>query len=325
MLNIIMTALKDSLLLVPFLLVIYFVIAWLEYKYSNSIQNNIRKAGKAGPLLGALFGCIPQCGFSVVGSALYTRRFITTGTLIAVFISTSDEALPVIMANPSRIGLIMPLLLTKVVIALIAGYLIDTFFYKKIKVHDTKHCKCHIGPTGKHIHIHAVEEKKVPEIVASDNDEPVEIDACCGHHLPAVNKMRTLIMHPLRHTAQVFIVLFIISIVINYLVGEEGANLGKFLLKDSIWQPIVAAFVGLIPNCGASVAITEIYLKGGISFGAVIAGLSSSAGLGLMVLLKENHNPKDTLRILGLLLAFSISAGIIIQFIEPYINVSWIK
>jgi hypothetical protein len=137
--------------------------------------------------------------------------------------------------------------------------------------------------------------------------------------------MRTLILHPLIHTAQVFVVLFIISIGINYLVGEEGANLGKLLLKDSIWQPIAAAFVGLIPNCGASVAITGIYLKGGISFGAVIAGLSSSAGLGLMVFLKENHNPKDTFRILGLLLAFSITAGIIIQFIEPYIHVSWIR
>ncbi len=325
MINIIMTALKDTLLLIPFLLGIYFFIAWLELKYSNTIQTHIRKAGKAGPLLGALFGCIPQCGFSVVGSALYTRRFITTGTLIAVLISTSDEAVPVIMANPSRIGLIVPLLLTKLIIAIFAGYFIDSFFYKKVKVHNTKNCKCHIGPTGKHIHIHAIEEKKVPEIVEDEKNEPVEIDACCGHHLPAVNKMRTLIIHPLKHTGQVVIVLFLISVLLNYLVGNEGANLGKFLLKDSIWQPIVAAFVGLIPNCGASVAITGIYLKGGISFGAVIAGLSSSAGLGLMVLLKENNNTKDTIRIIGLLLAFSISVGIIIQFCEPYMHFAWMR
>ena len=314
-------ALKDSVLLVPFLLVIYIGIAWVEFRYENSIQSHIRKAGKAGPLLGALFGCLPQCGFSVVGSALYTRSLITTGTLLAVFISTSDEAVPVIMANPAHIGLIIPLLLTKVVLALLVGYGLDT-------VSKTILCPTHAVPDSVHTHDGTLasmhpDHDHAAHIETADEDAPIEIDACCGHHLPGVNKLRALLIHPLIHTGQVFLVLFIVSIGINLVVGLGGTHLGTLLLHGTIWQPIIAALVGLIPNCGASVALTEIYLKGGMSFGAVIAGLSSSAGLGMLVLIKENRNLADTLRILGLLVGVSIIAGILIQLLEPHIIFSW--
>lgn len=298
MFELIKEALIDSLKLVPFLLVIYIVIAWLEYRFGKTIQTDIRKAGRMGPLLGALFGCLPQCGFSVVGSALYTRGLVTTGTLLAVFLSTSDEAVPIIMADPGRIGLVLPLLITKVALALIAGFAVDGFSRRKLPA----------ALEAEHDHPH--EEP--------DEEAPIEVDACCGHHLPDVDVKRTLIWHPLLHTAQVFAVLFVISIGINWLVGEEGANLGQLLGLGSLWQPIVAALVGLIPNCGASVALTDVYLNGGLSFGAVIAGLSTSGGLGLLVLLKENRDHKDTLRVLGLLVAISIAAGILIQVAEGY-------
>ncbi len=301
----IVDAFKDTLELIPFLLVIYIGIAWLEYRFEPNIQTNIRKAGKAGPLFAALFGCIPQCGFSVVGSVLYTRGLITTGTLLAVFISTSDEALPIIMSEPSRIGLVVPLLLTKVVLALLAGYTIDLLIRKQSP-----------APTP---HTETPHTHEAPPVVDAD-DAPIEVDACCGHHLPGVNKVRTLLLHPLLHTAKVFLILFVVSIGINWLVGEEGEHLGALLGYGTIWQPVIASFVGLIPNCGASVALTEIYLKGGISFGAVIAGLSSSAGLGMLVLVKDNRNFKDTARILALLVGISITAGIVLQLIEPYIT-----
>lgn len=320
---VIKAALIDSVLLVPFLLLIYIGIAWLEFRYEKSIQSHIRKAGKAGPLLGALFGCLPQCGFSVVGSALYTRGLITTGTLLAVFISTSDEAVPVIMANPARIGLIIPLLLTKVVLALLVGYGFDAVIKttlrsvpplpENVQTHDS-------APASPH-----TDHDAATHAETTDGDAPIEVDACCGHHLPGVNKLRALLIHPLIHTGQVFLVLFIVSIGINLLVGLGGAHLGTLLLHDSVWQPVIATFVGLIPSCGASVALTEIYLKGGISFGAVIAGLSSSAGLGMLVLIKENRSLADTLRILGLLVGVSIIAGIIIQQIEPHIIWSWLR
>lgn len=321
--DVMMDAVKDSVGLLPFLLVIYFGIAWLEYRFGNRIQINIRKAGKAGPLLGALFGCLPQCGFSVVGSALYTRGLITTGTLLAVFISTSDEAVPIIMAAPSRMGLIIPLLLTKVVLALMAGYLIDAVTRPQRRTNQGAARPSVPMPTGASEHTHT--DSQVTHDVAERDENPIEVDACCGHHLPSVNKTRTLLLHPLLHTAQVFLVLFAVSIGINFLVGKEGAHLGTFLRHGTIWQPIIASFVGLIPNCGASVAITEIYIKGGISFGAVIAGLSSSAGLGLLVLLKDNHNLKDTVRILAWLVGISIAAGILIQFVEQSFAFPWIR
>ncbi len=311
--GVILDALKDSLVLVPFLLVIYIGIAWLEYRFGERIQVNIRKAGKAGPLFGALFGCLPQCGFSVVGSILYTRNLITTGTLLAVFISTSDEAVPIIMADPSRISLVLPLLLTKVMLALVAGFAVDMIFPRRdisaSVAADT--LECNHSDCG-----HAHDDTELQNMV--------HVDGCCGHDLPGEKKAHTLILHPLLHTARVFAILFVVSVAINLLVGRQGAHIGKLLLRDTIWQPIIAPFVGLIPNCGASVAITDIYLKGGISFGALIGALSSSAGLGMLVFVKENRNAKDTLRVLGLLIGISIAAGIGIQYLEPYLALSWL-
>lgn len=311
--GVILDALKDSLILVPFLLVIYIGIAWLEYRFGTSIQVNIRKAGKAGPLFGALFGCLPQCGFSVVGSILYTRNLITTGTLLAVFISTSDEAVPIIMADPSRIGLVLPLLLTKVALALLAGFTVDMFFPRReitapiaADTSASNDCDCE----------HPHDDPELPKMV--------QVDGCCGHNMPGENKVHALILHPLLHTGKVFAILFVISVAINLLVGRQGAHLGKLLLRDTIWQPVIAPFVGLIPNCGASVAITDIYLKGGISFGALIGALSSSAGLGMLVFVKENRNIKDTLRVLGLLIGISMVAGIVIQYLEPYLGFAWL-
>jgi hypothetical protein len=316
--NPIAAAFKDSLELIPFLLVIYIGIAWLEYRFGNSIQTHIRKAGNAGPLLGALFGCLPQCGFSVVGSALYTRGFITTGTLLAVFISTSDEAVPVIMAVPSRIGIVIPLILTKVGLALLAGYAVDAVLRKR-PTEDLGDVVTEVPAFMDDIvHQHSTDDTH--EHVSPD-DTLIEVNACCGHHLPTVNRATTLLLHPIIHTAQVFLVLFVVSIGINLLVGREGTHLKTLLGYGSIWQPVVSSLVGLIPNCGASVALTEIYLKGGMTFGAVIAGLSSSAGLGMLILIKENRSIPDTMRILALLVGISIAAGIIIQMIEPYISI----
>jgi len=296
MLALIWKSCKESLELVPLLLAIYAGIAWLEARFEERLQVRIRRAGHTGPLLGALFGCLPQCGFSVVGSALYTRGLISMGTLLAVFISTSDEALPVMLAHPSRLGLILPLLGTKVALALLAGYLVDA-----------------VARSPHRVAVPAT------QVAAGHEDAAenclVEVDGCCGHHLSGKNAVQALIIHPLLHTLQVFLVLLIVTFAIDLLLGKEGANLGEFLLQGSIWQPVIAALVGLVPNCGASVAITQVYLNDGISFGAVIAGLSSSAGLGMLVLVKENRPARDTLRILGLLLGISMTAGILIQLL----------
>lgn len=282
-------ALIDSVKMIPFLLFVYYVVEWLEYQYGLAIRARIQRNAKAGPLAGAVFGCVPQCGFSVLASAMYTRGFVTIGTLLAVYLSTSDEAIPVVLAQPKKLWVIVPLVCTKVVIALIGGYSTDIAFrsYRKgVTVSD---------PEG------------LKEIAG---------DGCCEHHVVGEDSKRQLLLHPLVHTVKVFFFVFLVSLGINCLMFKVGAhNLGRLFLQHSPLQPVLTALVGLIPNCAASVAITQVFLKGGISYGSAVAGLCASGGLGLLVLLKENHNPRDTARVLGLLLGFSVAAGIAIQYL----------
>ncbi|MCL5105730.1 MAG: arsenic efflux protein [Armatimonadetes bacterium] len=280
-------ALVDSARMIPFLLVIYVLVEWIENRFGRSIQERIKKAAKAGPFLGAVFGSVPQCGFSVLAAAMYTRRMVTVGTLLAVFLATSDEAVPVILAQPDKAGLVLPLLLSKVVIGAVAGYVVDFA----------------LGSYAK------------PAAGGLPTDDAIDSTGCCEHNISRQDTRRQLVIHPLVHTAKVYAFVFLVSVALNYIIYRIGPhNLGKVFLQHSILQPVLTALVGLIPNCAASVAITQVFLKGGISFGSAIAGLSASGGLGILVLLKENHNTKDTIRVLGLLLGISIAVGIIVQY-----------
>ncbi len=285
-------ALIDTAKMIPLLLIIYIGIEFVELRYGGSIRTKIKKTGKTGPLIGAAFGCVPQCGFSVISSALYTQKYITLGTLMAVFISTSDEAIPIILAQPDKLNVLLPIILVKVVIALIAGYTIELFFSKKNE---------NIHVAVPHEHEHEIIEK-----------------GCCGHECTTEKKsnFKELIVHPLIHTGKIFLFIFLTTLLLNFVIYTIGdQNVYNFLLKNSIFQPIFAAVFGLIPNCAASVIITQLFLEHGLSFGSVIAGLTSSAGLGLLVLFKENKNIKDSLRIAGILLGISIFVGILIQIV----------
>lgn len=279
-------AIKDSIHMLPFLFIIFVVIEVIEYFYSSKINQLTKYSGKAGPLVGSLAASFPQCGFSVIASTLYTKKLITKGTLLAVYLSTSDEAIPVIMAEPDKIHLVIPLLITKILIAIAAGYFIDFILDSVDKTKEETH---------------------------EDSDEEAQ-EGCCHHHVNKPRK-RDLLFHPLEHTLNVFVFVLIVTLGINYLVNRAGGeeNLGQYFLQDSIFQPVLTAIAGLIPNCAVSIAITLMYLKGAIGFGSVIAGLSSSAGLGILVLIKKNEDFKDTVKIILLLLTISIFSGIIIQ------------
>jgi hypothetical protein len=283
-------ALYDSAELIPFLLVIYFLVELFERRFGGSIKHQLQKTAKSGPALGAAFGCIPQCGFSVVASALYARRLITKGTLLAVFLATSDEAIPVVLAQPDKGNIVLALLVTKLIIGLVAGYAIDLI-------------------------LGSFKRQRVPSNpLSAANDCP---DAgCCKHDLSGdVGKWQWL-THPFIHTAKIFVFILAVTLGINYLIWFAGDdNLGQFLLRQSVFQPFLAALIGLIPNCAASVAIAEVFLKGGLSYGSAIAGLSSSGGIGILVLLKENHDRRDTIRILLLLVAISTGVGTIIHVV----------
>ncbi|MGB9587772.1 MAG: putative manganese transporter [Armatimonadota bacterium] len=279
---------KDSLQMVPFLLVIYCGVEWLERRFGDVINKRIQQAEKTGPAIGALFGCVPQCGFSVFASAMYTRRLITLGTLMAVYLSTSDEAIPIMLSRPDSARLVIPIILIKVAIAIVAGYSLDFLLKYPKKRTD-----------GGQAAMHSIHE-----------------DGCCKHSLYEDTTKWRWFIHPLMHTAKVFAFVFLVSLGIHYLIDTIGeASFARLLLPHSFLQPILAALIGLIPNCAASVAITQVFLEGGIGLGSVIAGLSAGAGLGTLVLIRDNKSFRDTLRVLGLLTGISMAAGIVVQYI----------
>ena len=277
-------AIIDSFHILPLLFIVFFIIELIEYFYADKINSFMKKSEKAAPLIGSLAAIIPQCGFSVIASTLYIRKFITKGTLIAIYLATSDEAIPILLANPTHIHYVVPVICIKTVIAVLAGYLID-FVLK--------------------------DNKYIPIIQEADNEE----DEGCCHHSVSKRRKRELICHPLKHTFNIFIFILIITIILNFAIAvyAEHAVLHILLGKVKILEPVITAFIGLIPNCAVSIALTMLLIKGSISFGAVMSGLLSNAGLGILVLFRHNENIKDAMKVTGLLLLISIAAGMIIQ------------
>lgn len=301
------TALQDAFIdsakMVPLLFVVYVAIEFIELKFGNKMAKTVSKAGPFGPILGALSATIPQCGISVMGTALFTQRLITIGSLFAVYIATSDEAIPVIMSQPNKLELLVPLILTKLVLAIIVGYALDLVFRKRNKqVFEHIDAYAHDHDEADHHHEAAFEEK-----------------ACCGHQATAEHSAisaRDILYHPLIHTLKIFAFIFLISVGLNLLFASIGQEtLGALLAQHKLLQPFLAALIGLIPNCAASVAIAQFYLTGTITFGATIAGLSASGGLGILLLFKEGDK-KEGARIVALLFGISVIAGLLLTLIS---------
>lgn len=283
-------ALKDTAAMIPWLFVIYLVLELVERKFEYAIKASISKSSVAGPFLGALFGCLPQCGFSVIAAALFTQRVISPGTLLAVFLSTSDEAIPVILAQPGRAVLVLPILLTKIVIGIIAGYGVDFFLNRS-----------------------PMEKSEAAHHDAETCDIPHR-HCCARDHVCRESWWKALFLFPLTQTVRIAAFVFVVTFGINLVVAGMGEESFKRLfLENTIFQPVIAVAVGLIPNCAASVVIAEVFLRGGMTFGSAIAGLSAGAGIGLLVFIRENKNPKETFVILGLLIGISLAAGFILN------------
>lgn len=279
-------AICDSVHLIPFLFLIFLLIEIFENYFSHKIKNISGYSKKVGPLVGAVLAGLPQCGFSVIATPLYINKVITRGTLIAIYVSTSDEAIPILLSNPSQFPVILPLLGLKICLGILAGYLVD-FIFK--------------------------DDNKTIEPTVSDIEDEV---GCCSHHMHAEHRKRELIFHPVKHTFNIFIMILVISLGLNWCFESFGNDLlNKVLLNNSIFQPILSAIIGLIPNCAVSVLLTMLYMSGILTFASVIAGLSSGAGLGLIVLLKRNPDFMDSLKIVGTLLGISIIAGLILACI----------
>ena len=273
-LDALMDALLDTLRMVPFLLAAFLILEALEH-YSNNYMNRILgKVGKAGPLVGALFGCIPQCGFSVASANLYSGGVITLGTLLAVFLSTSDEAVLILLGNPGSGAVIGKLLIGKVLLGILFGYLADLVFRRK------------------------KEEKHIEDLCRSCG---------CSDHGGII---KPALRHTLRLAAYILFFTFVLNLLLDF-IGMEA--LTSLLGKDTWFQPFVTALLGLIPNCASSVLITELYLAGGLSFASAMAGLCAGAGMGLAVLFKTNHPMKENIAVLGLLYTVSVASGLMLE------------
>lgn len=279
----------DGLKMLPFLFGAYLLLEWIEHRSGSKFRHRLSHSGRYSVPLGAAIGLIPQCGFSVAASNLFAGRLITTGTLLAVFLATSDEAVPVMLASPNGAGKILPLLGLKLLFAVIGGYLADCLFFRRAheKQCETTHC-------------HHDDERE---------EATHELCAHCGCQ-------GGILKSTLHHTAETFLFLLIVLLLINTatsLLGEE--RLASILLAGTFWSPIVTALIGLIPNCAPSVLISELYLNGTLTIGATVAGLSAGAGLGLAMLFKINPNQKQNFRILSFLYVFSVAAGILTDLV----------
>lgn len=279
-------ALIDSLGLIPFLFIIFVLIEFIERYYAKKRHLFVFWIKKVGPLFGSLFASLPQCGFSVIASTVYTRRLLSRGTLVAVYLATSDEAIPVLLTYPQKAPLIMPIIAVKIAVAIVVGYIVDWLVTYNAK-------------------------EPVIEKVHED-----EIEGCCHHHLIHASRKRDFWLHPLKHTLNIFVFIFLISVVLAFILSRTGSEeiMAKYCLMNSPLQPFLVSLVGLIPNCAISVMLTMLFVKNTISFGSLIAGLCTSGGLGILVLLRKNGDKKDTLIILGLLVLVGTILGLIFQY-----------
>ena len=276
--DILADTLLDSLKILPFLFLAFVIMELLEHRANGKIERFFAKAGKAGPAAGALLGCVPQCGFSVLCANLYSGGVVTLGTLIAVFLSTSDEAVLLLAAAPQQLPALFKLLLCKVVIAVAAGYLVDFFGRKRNR-----------------------------QSVGS-------LHEICDHEHCGCEKHNNIWIPALLHTVKIFGFLLLFTFLLNFLVALLGhERLETLLLHDSVFQPLAAALLGFLPNCAASVLLTQLYLEGTLSFGAVVAGLCTGAGAGLLVLFRENRHVKDNLKIMAILYAVAVVSGVLLQ------------
>ena len=271
--DILLDSLKDSVLIFAFVFLFHVILSFIE----TPVSNFLIKRKRVSPIFGSLFGLVPQCGTSVVAAELYIKRYITLGTIIAVFLSCSDEALlALITAWDKRSLAIFPLIGLKLATGIIIGMLVDLL----------------------------IRHQKIDEV------DHIEEKAECHTHHHENTPAHAHLIHPLIHAVKVFIYIFIINLGLGVIIGFVGEdNFSAFMLSNRYLTPLFSSIIGLIPNCAASLLITELYLSGSLSFGALFAGLLVNSGLGIMVMLKDRNYVKNALFILAFCFAVAVSLG----------------
>lgn len=281
-------ALISSINFIPWLYILYYGIELLERYFMKNIHLFVKLVKRLGPLFGVAISVVPECGYQIIASTFYSRRMISRGTLLAFFISCSDDALPLLFMDLSKAPVIIPIVLIKIVVGIIVAYLVDlAFIFQKNITED----------------INAIN---------TDLNEP----ACCHHRICTIENPPYWWMHPLTHTFNMFMFTFLCLAFFNMVIKGFGGveSLSSFLMIDSQNQVIFGAIFGLIPNCVTSVFLALAYVKGLISFPTLLAGLITSTGLGLSALLKRQRNNSDNILIIGILLAVGILVGLFVFY-----------
>jgi hypothetical protein len=277
--NIVIDTVTDSVRIFPFLFLACLLMEFLEHKTSSRSYQLIKKSSSFGPLVGGIIGAFPQCGFSAAASNLYAGRVITLGTLLSIYLSTSDEMLPIFLSERLPISMIVKVLLIKIVIGIFVGFVIDFIFSKKNNstYHDKIHELC------EHEHCHCE---------------------------------RKLFLPSLRHTLSILFFIFLVSFCLNLIIGYGGEEqLTHLFINKPVIGQLITGLIGLIPNCAASVVITKLYLEGVLSLGAMFSGLLVGAGIGLLVLVRTNKPQSENLFIIALLYASGVFFGILIDLL----------
>ena len=272
--------LLDSIKLIPFLFITYLLMEFLEHKASSKINNTIKKSGKFGPVIGGGLGLLPQCGFSVMATNLYMGRIITLGTLISIYLTTSDEMLPILISAQIPVASIVKILAIKFAIGLLAGFIID-LIVSKLK-----------------------NKKQIDE---------EEVDFCEHEHCHCEEG---IVKSAIRHTVSIFIFIIVITLILNIVIHFIGENtLSNLIMNNKILGPVIASLIGLIPNCASSVIISQLYVENVISGAIMISGLLVNAGDGLLVLFRVNRNLKENIKIATILYGIGVISGIILEIV----------
>lgn len=274
MIDIIVDTLLDLIKVMPFLFSAFLIIEYMEHKMNHGNGNTLKKAGKFGPFIGSLLGCVPQCGFSVLATNLYVTRIITLGTLISIYLSTSDEMILIMLAEKESILSVLFIILIKVTIGMFFGFIIDLFIKKDYK----------------------------------ENYEICTHDHCdCEHH-----PFKSALIHTLKISLFILVITFILNILFDYVGENEIKNIFN---HNNILTPFISGLIGLIPNCGASVILTELYVKGVLSLSQSISGLLTNSGIALLILFKTNSNFKENMKIIGILYSIGVLSGLILELV----------
>ena len=298
-LDVVIDALKDTAELIPFLFATYVVISLLDLFASDKTTAAIQRAGHAGPLIGGVLGVVPQCGFSAMGASLYADRIVSLGTFVAVILSTSDEMLPLLLAEHVEVGLLARILVTKAVLGVILGFAIDLVL------------RVVLGRTS----LAGVDESDAGE----EQDEDAEFDpsaySCdcgCGEPLTRGQTAWWVVVNSAYRTFQVVVFIFVVSVLLNALIALVGEDtLASFLSGNAVVATLVSGLVGLVPNCAASLVLTQLYIDGVLGFAPMIAGTLVAGGAGYLVLFRMNGNMRENAAIVGIVYALGVCAGLV--------------